>query len=228
MSTRQIVFDTETTGVSVSSGDRIIEIGCVELINMVPTGKIFHSYVNPCKEVSQGAFRVHGLSNGFLKQFPTFDNICDDFLNFIKNDELIAHNAQFDINFVNNELNIMERSLLTNHVIDTMDLARAKFPGSKISLDALCDKFNINATMRTKHGALLDAELLSQVYIELNGGRQQSIFVKDTKENQTSIDASDISQVKTNNLKLMEITLTDEELEEHSRFISENLKNSRW
>lgn len=228
MTTRQIVFDTETTGVSISSGDRIIEIGCVELINMVPTGEIFHTYVNPCKEVSQGAFNVHGLSNNFLKQFPTFDKICENFLNFIKNDELIAHNAQFDINFVNNELNIMEKSLLTNQVVDTLDLARKKFPGSRVSLDALCDKFNINSSMRTKHGALLDAELLSQVYIELNGGRQQSIFSKNTKDEQISKEQSDISEIETNNLKLMEITLTDEELDEHSSFISRILKNSRW
>lgn len=230
---RQVVFDTETTGVSISGGDRVIEIGCVELIDMVPTGKVFQTYVNPCRDVSESAFRVHGLSTSFLRQFSTFDQICDDFLKFIKHDELIAHNAQFDVNFINNELKLCDRSLLINPVVDTLDIARKQFPGSPVSLDALCSRFNINASMRTKHGALLDAELLSLVYIELNGGRQQNMFEKESSldkmttvernEEDTKNDISDIVCTKFIRAELSEL----EDIE-HKNFIDENLTKSAW
>jgi DNA polymerase III subunit epsilon len=220
---RQIVLDTETTGLSTRNGDRVIEIGCVELVDLVPTGKIFHHYLNPNKEVSEGSFRVHGLSNSFLRQFPTFDKICDDFLKFIGEDELIAHNAQFDIKFINNELSLLDRQVLTNQAIDTLDIARKKFPGKPVSLDALCARFNISTEKREKHGALLDAELLAAVYLELNGGKQQNLF---SQENTENAETEDIIIAKSN-IEVVKAILYDEETAMHAKLMEEiNSKNS--
>lgn len=170
---REIVFDTETTGLDPKQGERLIEIGCVELLNRIPSGKTFHVYINPDREVSAGAFEVHGLSNEFLSDKPRFEEVAQDFLNFVDDAKLIAHNANFDMRFINMELERDGREKVPGHqVIDTLDLARRKHPGAQNSLDALCNRYGIDNSSRTKHGALLDAELLADVYIELLGGKQ--------------------------------------------------------
>jgi DNA polymerase-3 subunit epsilon len=170
---RHIVLDTETTGLDPAQGHRLVEIGCVEVIHYVPTGRVYHQYINPERDIPQGAFAVHGLSESFLKKHPPFREISADFLAFVGQDPLVIHNAKFDMRFLNAELSShgltpfpMERA------IDTVSLARRKFPGGRASLDALCQRFGIDLSKREKHGALLDAELLADVYLELMGGRQ--------------------------------------------------------
>ena len=178
MAERQIILDTETTGLRPDEGHRLVEIGCIELINYVPTGRIYHAYVNPERPMPAEAFAVHGLSDDFLRDKPLFGAVVDEFLEFVGDVPVIAHNARFDMGFVNAELTRIKRSLLAPpRVIDTADMARRKFPGSPASLDALCKRFNIDNSSRTKHGALLDAELLAEVYIELIGGRQTSLDI---------------------------------------------------
>ena len=173
---REIVFDTETTGLSPQTGDRIVELGCVELFNHVPTGKTFHVYINPEREVPSDAFRVHGLSTEFLQDKPVFAAIAQEFLDFIGDAKLIAHNASFDMNFINHELSLVGFSPLTlDRVIDTLLLARKRHPFGPNSLDALCQRYGIDNSRRTKHGALLDSEILADVYLELLGGRQTDL-----------------------------------------------------
>lgn len=176
---REIILDTETTGLDPASGHRIVEIGCVEMINRVPTGKTYHQYINPMRDMPDEAYAVHGLSTDFLSKHPTFTEIVKDFIAFIGDSILVIHNASFDMKFINAELKSqgfpripMERT------IDTVAMARAKFPGAQASLDALCKRFEIDNSSRTKHGALLDAELLAEVYIELTGGRQQGFSLE--------------------------------------------------
>lgn len=169
---REIVLDTETTGLSPATGDRIVEIGCVELINHIPTGQHFHVYLNPERDMPEEAFKVHGLSSEFLADKPKFAQEADNFLDFIGDATLVIHNASFDIGFLNAELERTKRPSLTNKVIDTVMLARQKLPGSRVSLDALCKTFGIDNSKRTLHGALLDSEILADVYLELIGGRQ--------------------------------------------------------
>jgi len=175
---REIVLDTETTGLDPLRGDRIVEIGCVELVNHVASGEIFQSYINPERDMPEGAFRVHGLSTQFLADKPLFAAIADDFLNFVAEDRLVIHNATFDLGFLNAELEKLGRSVLSPaRAIDTVSLARRKYPGAPASLDALCRRFEIDNSERTKHGALLDAELLAEVYLELIGGRQAALVL---------------------------------------------------
>jgi DNA polymerase-3 subunit epsilon len=170
---REIIFDTETTGLDPYQGDRLVEIGCVELINGFPTGSSFHSYLNPQRDVPEGAFKVHGLSAEFLKDKPLFAEVCDEFLAFIGDAPLVAHNAMFDLGFVNAELERCKKALVQrDRLVDTLMLARRRFPGGPNSLDHLCQRFSIDLSRRTKHGALLDAELLAEVYVELTGKRQ--------------------------------------------------------
>lgn len=170
---REIVLDTETTGLDPRTGDRLVEIGCVELVNHVPTGRTYHTYVNPEREIPEGAFAVHGLSEAFLAQHPVFAEIADAFLEFIGDAALVIHNASFDLGFINAELGRLGRTPLdAGRAIDTVQIARGKYPGAQASLDALCRRFEIDLSVRTKHGALLDAELLADVYLELIGGRQ--------------------------------------------------------
>jgi DNA polymerase III subunit epsilon len=168
---REIIIDTETTGLDRKL-DRIVEIGCVEVIDLRPTGNTFHKYVNPTHPVHRQAFHVHGLSNEFLKTMPTFPGIVNQFLRYIEGATLVAHNASFDIGMLNAELERLDLPALTNEVVDSLALAREQRPRARHTLDALCKAFNINISRRTKHGALLDAELLADVYIELRGGRQ--------------------------------------------------------
>ena len=170
---REIVFDTETTGLSPLNGDRIVEIGCVELDNKVETGRTFHSYFNPGRPMPSDAEEVHGLSDRFLSDKPAFADVCEELLAFIGESPMIAHNAGFDFGFINHELGACGRpSVCMSRMVCTLVLARQKFPGAKHSLDALCVRFGVDRSQRIKHGALLDAQLLAQVYVELTGGRQ--------------------------------------------------------
>lgn len=170
---REIVFDTETTGLDPLRGDRLVEIGCVELVNRVPTGRNFHRYLNPERDMPMEAERIHGLSAAFLSDKPRFVEVADEFAAFIGDAPMVAHNAQFDFGFINFELSACDRSPVSmERMVDTLVLARRRHPGAKHSLDALCSRYGIDRSHREKHGALLDAELLAQVYVELCGGRQ--------------------------------------------------------
>ncbi len=170
---REIIFDTETTGLDPAGGDRMVEIGCVEMINRVETGQTFHAYFNPERSMPSEAERVHGLSEIFLSDKPLFADLVDDFLEFIGDAPLIAHNASFDFGFLNNEMKLCARQpVCLTRMVDTLVLARSRHPGAKHSLDALCTRFGVDRSQRVKHGALLDAQLLAQVYVELTGGRQ--------------------------------------------------------
>lgn len=179
--TREIVLDTETTGLSPVTGDRIVEIGCVELLNHIPTGRHFHVYLNPERAVPDEAFRVHGLSTEFLRDKPLFGAEADGFLEFIGDATLVIHNAPFDMGFLNYELEKLGRPKLRNEVIDTVMVARERHPGARVSLDALCKHYGIDNAKRVLHGALLDSEILADVYLELIGGRQVALaLVADT------------------------------------------------
>lgn len=170
---REIVFDTETTGLSPQNGDRLVEIGCVELYNRVETGRSYHSYFNPGRPMPTDAELVHGLSDRFLSDKPPFERACEALLDFVGDSPLVAHNAGFDFGFINHELGACGRpTICASRMVDTLALARHKFPGAKHSLDALCTRFGIDRSIRIKHGALIDAQLLAQVYVELTGGRQ--------------------------------------------------------
>lgn len=170
---REIVFDTETTGLSYSGGHRLVEIGCVELINRVPTGRHYHVYLNPERDMPAEAFAVHGLSEAFLKDKPRFAEVCGDLIEFLGDSPMIAHNAMFDYGFLNGELGACGRALLNvERIVCTLQMARTRHPGAKHTLDALCVRYGIDLSARELHGALLDAQLLAQVFIELTGGRQ--------------------------------------------------------
>lgn len=172
---REIVLDTETTGLSPQQGDRLVEIGCVELINHIPSGRHYHVYINPQRDMPAEAFRVHGLSEEFLRDKPLFGAVANDFRTFIGDATLVIHNAPFDMGFLNHELEKAGQTRLTNTVIDTVMVAREKHPGARVSLDALCKHYGIDNSRRTLHGALLDSEILAEVYLELIGGKQVSL-----------------------------------------------------
>ena len=170
---REIIFDTETTGLDPKTGDRMVEIGCIEMVGRVETGRTFHAYFNPDRDMPPEAERVHGLSAAFLATKPRFAELADELLAFLGDARLVAHNAGFDLGFLNNELQLIGRDAISlDRMVDTVAIARKRHPGSKLSLDALCTRYGIDRSHRVKHGALLDAELLAQVYVELNGGRQ--------------------------------------------------------
>ena len=179
---REIVIDTETTGLNPLTGDRVVEIGGVELFNHVPTGRHFHKYINPERRMTEDAFQVHGLSDEFLADKPRFADIIDEMIGFFGDATLIAHNAPFDVQFLNFELEKARRPSLSNRIIDTVTLAREKHPGARVSLDALCKHYGIDNSKRTLHGALLDSEILADVYLELIGGRQVTLaLVEETR-----------------------------------------------
>src|ERR1041385_1570973 len=183
---REIIFDTETTGLDPYQGDRLVEIGCVELLNGFPTGKTFHAYLNPERDVPEQAFAVHGLSTEFLKDKPSFADICEEFLAFVGDAPLVAHNAMFDLGFINAELERCKKGLLQRErLVDTLMLARRRYPAGPNKLDDLCGRFAIDLSRRTKHGALLDAELLAEVYVELTGKRQARLGLMDTAASAT-------------------------------------------
>ncbi len=185
---REIVLDTETTGLSPATGDRLVEIGCVELLNQLPTGRTFHQYLNPQRDMPEEAFRVHGLSADFLNDKPLFGDVASKFLDFIGTSTLVIHNAPFDMGFLNAELERAKRPALVNTVVDTVVLARQLLKGARVSLDALCKHYGIDNTRRTLHGALLDSEILAEVYLELKGGRQAGLAL--VAENRVSAAAA--------------------------------------
>ena len=189
---REIVFDTETTGLDPAAGHRVVEIGCVELLNHMPTGETRQWYLNPQRDMPEEAFRVHGLSEEFLSDKPLFSDVAEDFLQFVDGAVLIAHNANFDMRFINAELAALDRpNLPEDRVLDTIALARRKLPGAQYSLDALCRRFEIDLSAREKHGALLDAELLAEVYLELIGGRQPGLVLASESKGQEVVQNSE-------------------------------------
>jgi DNA polymerase-3 subunit epsilon len=213
---REIIFDTETTGLDPYQGDRLVEIGCVEIINGFPTGKSFHKYLNPERDVPEGAFKVHGLSREFLMDKPLFADVVDEFVEFIGDAPLVAHNAMFDLGFINAELERAKKPLvLRDRLVDTLMLARRRFPGGGNKLDDLCVRYNIDLSRRTKHGALLDAELLAEVYIELTGKRQTALSLLDTS---VSTATNVIAVVKVRPTPLPQ-RVTDEERAAHLAFV---------
>ena len=186
---RQIILDTETTGLSVRDGHRIVEIGCIELDNLVPTKNIFHVYLNPERKVSEKAFEVHGYTDAFLSTKQKFVEVAEDFLSFIQDKKIIIHNAEFDIGHLNNELSLIGKPKISNsNIIDTLDLARNKFPGSQVSLDALCKRFRIDNSKRVTHTALVDCDLLSKVYINLIDQREPTLDFQDAQANNLKSD----------------------------------------
>ena len=220
---REIVLDTETTGLDSKLGHRIVEIGAIELINHIPTDNIYHCYINPQREVDQGAFEVHGLSTQFLSQFKNFENVVDDFNAFIKSDPLIIHNAPFDIGFLNSELLAIGRNTIDkNRIIDTLPMARKKFPGAQVNLNALCRKYNIDNSHRDLHGALVDADLLASVYLELIGGKQPGLGLANERKKQG---ITEFAVQKERAKRVFAVNAT--ELETHSKLL-DSLTNPIW
>ena len=225
---REIVLDTETTGLSPDNGDRIVEIGCVELINHVPTNNTYQVYLNPEKDMDPGAEKVHGLTNEFLLDKPKFIEIADSFLDFIGDSKLIAHNADFDINFLNSELVRAKKDKINNdRVVDTLKIARSKFPGARNSLDALCKRFFVDNSNRSLHGALLDSELLAEVYLELVGGKEP-----DLELSTNTIKKDNKSQNRTPNVfarkNKLKSRITDIDEKNHRDFLASLPKESLW
>jgi len=222
---REIALDTETTGLNPKSGHRVVEIGCVEMTNHIATGEVFHVYINPQRDMPQEAFNVHGLSEEFLKDHPVFSSVVDDFLDFIGDAPLVIHNAAFDMGFVNWELeNLGKPPLEMSRSIDTVQMARKKFPGAQANLNALCRRFGIDNSDRQLHGALLDARLLADVYLELMGGRQTGLGlgVEENAEVETEI------QIEKRQLREARVFApTADELTVHAEFIS-TLKDPLW
>jgi len=218
----EIVLDTETTGLSVKEGHRVVEIGCIELSNQIPTSKKFHCYLNPERKVSEKALEVHGYTDKFLSTQKKFSEIADEFLNFIDNKKLIIHNAEFDLSHLNNELTLCgKKELSKNNVIDTLTLARDKFPGSQISLDALCKRYRIDNKKRVRHTALVDCELLSKVYINLIDQKEPTLnFSNDENEKKNII-------FNNENLYFKKIIKpSDEELKLHAKYLKSSLKRN--
>ena len=225
---REIVLDTETTGFEPSEGHRIVEIGAVELWNHLPTGKTYHQYINPERAMPQEAFNVHGLGDEFLADKPVFADIAQDFLNFVGDAKLVIHNASFDMKFLNAELGWVNKPLLRiDQAIDTLIIARRKFPGSPASLDSLCRRFGVDNSMREKHGALLDSEILAEVYLELIGGKQPDFTL--SPDNQDK-DRDVVRPMRRASARLepLKPRLTDEEIAAHQEFISEMGDKAVW
>lgn len=222
---REIVFDTETTGFSFSGGDRLVEIGCVEMVNRVETGRSFHAYVNPARPMPPDAQAVHGLSDAFLADKPLFTAVADDLLGFLEDSPLVAHNAAFDFGFLNGELRLAGRAAIdTGRMVDTLALARIRHPGAKHTLDALCGRFGIDRSHRTLHGALLDAQLLAQVYVELTGGRQIGLSLVSDERNE--IDDKPDSPPATAR-PARDFVPSAAEVAAHARFVSQ-ITNALW
>ena len=220
----EVILDTETTGLSTTEKHKIVEIGCVELNNQIPTNKTFHTYLNPQREVSEDAFKVHGYSDKFLSDKKVFAEVVEEFINFIKGKKLIIHNAPFDLSFLDYELRLVNKKTINRkYVIDTLELARSKYPGAQNSLDALCKRFKIDNSKREKHSALVDCQLLKEVYINL----------LDQKEPKLDLESKDIQDSKLNNqlyeiknIKRKIIKISDEELESHKTFLKTSLQKN--
>ena len=217
---REIVLDTETTGISVKDGHRIVEIGCIELENLIPTKNKFHFYLNPERKVSEQALKVHGYSDEFLSKQIKFSEIVEEFLEFIKDKRLIIHNAEFDLSHLNNELKLLGKDKIENEIVDTLTLARNKYPGSQVSLDALCKKFRIDNSKRVTHTALIDCDLLTKVYINLI----------DQKEPKLNFQSDNLQNKNNNNLNISYfkkvIKPSNEELKKHNEYLKQTLKKN--
>ena len=218
---KEVILDTETTGLSVKDGHRIVEIGCLELDNLVPTKNNFHCYLNPERKVSEKALEVHGYTDDFLSNKKKFKETADEFLDFIKNKRLIIHNAEFDLSHLNNELKIIGKQPLKNDVVDTLVLARDKFPGSSISLDALCKRYRIDNSRRTRHTALIDCELLSKVYINLIDQKEPSL-------NFSEVNFEDKQKLKNENILYFKKIIKPNENEKlkHDQYLKTSLKKN--
>ena len=226
---RELCLDIETTGLDPRSGHRIVEIAVIELVNKVRTGNFFHSYVNPRRDMPREAFNIHGISSEFLRDKPIFDHIANKFLDFIKDAKIVIHNAAFDSKFLNYELKILGLpGLEMSNVIDSLTIARSKFPGSPASLDALCRRFNIDLTKRIKHGALLDTELLCEVYIELMGGAQIGFGFGATKKEAAKITAETEVAESKNILPKRDFPASEDDLKLHQEFVTKHIKGSSW
>ena len=216
----EVVLDTETTGLSAAKGHRIVEIGCIELKNQIPTNKTFHCYLNPQRKVSEDAIKVHGYTDEFLSDKKKFSDVVDDFLKFIENKKLIIHNAEFDISHINNELKLIGKPTISkDNVVDTLDIAREKFPGSSISLDALCKRFRIDNSRRKFHTALIDCELLSKVYINLTDQKEPRL-------NFQSEDSNNLNNSKKIDYCKSIVKLTKDELENYKIFMKKTFKKN--
>ena len=219
---KEIVLDTETTGISVKEGHRIVEIGCIELNDLIPTKNKFHCYLNPERKVSEQAFQVHGYSDEFLSKQKKFSDICEDFLDFIRDKRLVIHNAEFDLSHLNNELKLHGKDKIDNEIIDTLVLARDKFPGSQVSLDALCKRFRIDNSRRVTHTALIDCDLLSKVYINLIDQKEPTLNFKNQDEK-----INDKSNNKVAYYKKI-IKPTADELKKHNQYLKNDLKKNYY
>ena len=228
---REICFDTETTGLYPENGDRLIEIGCIELIDGKRTSNFFHELINPERDVPEEASSIHGITTEQLIDKPKFSEIAQKLLDFFRDSPLVAHNATFDMKFVNYEFELLGHDKLKNKIIDSLILAKSKFPGQKNNLDALCKRFNIDNSARTFHGALLDAELLADVYIELNGGAQKSFIEdKNVSISLNNIDIEDfLSQIKNKKvLPSRNFKISEEDLLKHKEFLDKYIPNNIW
>jgi len=217
---KEIVLDTETTGISVKDGHRIVEIGCLELENLIPTKNKFHCYLNPERKVSEKALKIHGYNDEFLSKQKKFKDIGEDFLQFIKDKKLIIHNAEFDLAHLNNELNLFGKKKIDNEIVDTLILARDKFPGSPVSLDALCKRFQIDNSKRTQHTALIDCDLLVKVYINLIDQKEPTLDFQNTNK-----DKNDSSLFNVEYYKKI-VKPTPDELKNHKEYLKNNLKKN--
>ena len=219
---KEIVLDTETTGLSTKDGHRIVEIGCLELDNLVPTKKTFHCYLNPERKVSEKALEVHGYTDEFLSDKKKFNEVVEEFLLFIKDKRLIIHNAEFDLSHLNNELSLVGKEVIKNEIVDTLILARDKFPGSSISLDSLCKRFRIDNSKRTKHTALIDCDLLSKVYINLIDQREPTLDFQKKDNSLSDTNNSKVSYFK----KIIKPSI--EEIERHKVYLKTYLKKNNF
>ena len=221
MTNKEIILDTETTGLDIRDGHRIVEIGCLEIENFIPTKKTFHCYLNPERKVSEQAFKVHGYSDEFLSKQKKFSEVVDEFLNFIDGKKLVIHNAKFDISHLNNELMMVNRNKINfENVIDTLEISKNKFPGSQISLDALCKRYKIDNSRRVKHTALIDCELLSKVYVNLFDQKEPLLNFENTDKVISLSDNKDLTYCK------KVIKPTEKEIENHRMFLKNNLKKN--
>jgi len=219
---KEVILDTETTGLFVKEGHRIVEIGCIELEDLIPTKKRFHCYLNPERKVSEKALAVHGYTDEFLSKQKKFSDIVDDFLNFIENKRLVIHNAEFDLSHLNNELAILgKKKINSENTIDTLILARDKFPGSPISLDALCKRYRVDNSIRTKHTALIDCDLLAKVYINLLDQKEPTLNFQNQDNEKKIINSSGTNQYYKKIIKP-----TDEEVKQHKDYLKTNLKKN--
>ncbi len=217
---KEIVLDTETTGLAVKDGHRLVEIGCIELENLIPTRNRFHCYLNPERKVSEKALEVHGYTDEFLSKEKKFKDVADEFLNFIKGKKLIIHNAEFDLSHINNELEILGKQKIRNEIVDTLILARNKFPGSSISLDALCKRYRVDNSKRTQHTALIDCELLSKVYVNLIDQKEPTLNFKNQEEKIFNTNNENVLYFK------KVVSPTSEELNKHKNYLKTHLKKN--